>query len=321
MNSCSSNGFVKCWHRISRMFRLVELTGDLAPDMRAVASADVIITTPEKWDGVSRSWHTRGYVRQVALLIIDEIHLLGEKYVCRTSRQASSFLWKVHLVSHDITPWICQVKISFLCPFRFEFDSLRGLSLHLYFSRNLSQKCLTAFYTFLFRCRERSWHVDLHLVRGHDMLTFITGQDRGPVLEVIVSRTNFISSQTEKPVRIVGLSTALANARDLADWLGINQVSVVFLRYVFAPIFYNSTCFFRWVCLISGHPFARFPWRSILRVLPGGTTVRGWPQWTNHAFRVSIFSFSLFVMESRHTRADCYDVTYLSRVANFSYFC
>lgn len=50
------------------------------------------------------------------------------------------------------------------------------------------------------------------------------GDERGPVLEVIVSRTNFISSHTEKPVRVVGLSTALANAKDLADWLNINQV-------------------------------------------------------------------------------------------------
>ena len=43
------------------------------------------------------------------------------------------------------------------------------------------------------------------------------------MLEVIVSRTNFISSHTELAVRIVGLSTALANARDLADWLGIGN--------------------------------------------------------------------------------------------------
>ncbi len=50
------------------------------------------------------------------------------------------------------------------------------------------------------------------------------GNDRGPVLEVIVSRTNFISSHTERKVRVIGLSTALANARDLADWLGIGQV-------------------------------------------------------------------------------------------------
>ena len=45
------------------------------------------------------------------------------------------------------------------------------------------------------------------------------GEDRGPVLEVIVSRTNFIVSHTEKDIRIVGLSTALANALDLAIWL------------------------------------------------------------------------------------------------------
>ena len=51
-----------------------------------------------------------------------------------------------------------------------------------------------------------------------------TGNERGPVLEVIVSRTNFISSHTAMKVRVVGLSTALANARDLADWLGIKEV-------------------------------------------------------------------------------------------------
>lgn len=50
------------------------------------------------------------------------------------------------------------------------------------------------------------------------------GEDRGPVLEVIVSRTNFITSHTGRKLRIIGLSTALANARDLADWLGIDSV-------------------------------------------------------------------------------------------------
>lgn len=55
------------------------------------------------------------------------------------------------------------------------------------------------------------------------------GDERGPVLEVIVSRTNFISSHTSKKVRVVGLSTALANARDLADWLGIKEVCLLLL--------------------------------------------------------------------------------------------
>ena len=29
--------------------RVVELTGDVTPDMKMVAEADVIVTTPEKW--------------------------------------------------------------------------------------------------------------------------------------------------------------------------------------------------------------------------------------------------------------------------------
>jgi len=36
--------------------KVVELTGDVTPDVRAIKEASVIITTPEKWDGVSRSW-------------------------------------------------------------------------------------------------------------------------------------------------------------------------------------------------------------------------------------------------------------------------
>uniref|UniRef100_A0A5F9D635 Activating signal cointegrator 1 complex subunit 3 n=1 Tax=Oryctolagus cuniculus TaxID=9986 RepID=A0A5F9D635_RABIT len=118
--------------------KVIELTGDVTPDMKSIAKADLIVTTPEKWDGVSRSWQNRSYVQQVTILIIDEIHLLGE--------------------------------------------------------------------------------------------------ERGPVLEVIVSRTNFISSHTEKPVRIVGLSTALANARDLADWLNIKQMGLFNFRPSVRPV-------------------------------------------------------------------------------------
>lgn len=111
--------------------RVIELTGDVTPDSRSISQADVIVTTPEKWDGISRSWQTRNYVKAVKLLVIDEIHLLGD--------------------------------------------------------------------------------------------------DRGPVLEVIVSRSNFISSHTESKVRVVGLSTALANAQDLADWLGIGTVGLYWI--------------------------------------------------------------------------------------------
>lgn len=38
-----------------------------------------------------------------------------------------------------------------------------------------------------------------------------------------MSRMRYISAQTDLPIRFLGLSTALANAADLADWLGINK--------------------------------------------------------------------------------------------------
>lgn len=118
--------------------KLVELTGDYTPDIRALQTADVIICTPEKWDGISRSWQSRSYVRQVGLIVMDEIHLLGA--------------------------------------------------------------------------------------------------DRGPTLEVIVSRTNYIGSKTKEPVRIVGLSTALANADDLGKWLGIHGIGVFNFKPSVRPI-------------------------------------------------------------------------------------
>ena len=57
---------------------VLELTGDCTPDLAALKDADLLITTPEKWDGLSRNWQHRSYVSDVALVIIDEIHLLGQ---------------------------------------------------------------------------------------------------------------------------------------------------------------------------------------------------------------------------------------------------
>lgn len=45
---------------------MVELTGDYTPDLRALLGADIIIATPEKWDGISRQWQTRGYAKKVS---------------------------------------------------------------------------------------------------------------------------------------------------------------------------------------------------------------------------------------------------------------
>ena len=103
---------------------VIELTGDFTPDLEILLKSDILITTPEKWDGISRNWHHRSYVKKVNLIIIDEIHLLG--------------------------------------------------------------------------------------------------LDRGPIIEVIVSRMRYMCHKLKTPVRFIGLSTALANCLDVADWLGID---------------------------------------------------------------------------------------------------
>lgn len=43
------------------------VAGDHTPDLAALLAADVIVATPEKWDGISRNWQTRGYVKKVGL--------------------------------------------------------------------------------------------------------------------------------------------------------------------------------------------------------------------------------------------------------------
>lgn len=123
------NDWRKKWEFLDK--RVIEMTGDSSPDPTDFhGSVNVIITTPEKWDGLSRQWRHRNYITAVSLVVIDEIHLLGS--------------------------------------------------------------------------------------------------ERGPILEMIVSRMNYISFNTGRPIRIVGLSTALANATDLAAWLNVHPTAGLF---------------------------------------------------------------------------------------------
>ncbi|PSR79468.1 hypothetical protein BD289DRAFT_455819 [Coniella lustricola] len=57
-----------------------ELTGDTSrAEMRNVREAKIIVTTPEKWDSVTRSWADhRKLLDLVGLLLIDEVHILKE---------------------------------------------------------------------------------------------------------------------------------------------------------------------------------------------------------------------------------------------------
>ncbi|KAF2003593.1 ATP-dependent DNA helicase MER3 [Amniculicola lignicola CBS 123094] len=58
----------------------VELTGDSdSMDLKNVQTANIIVTTPEKWDSITRKWrdHER-LMRLVKLFLIDEVHILKE---------------------------------------------------------------------------------------------------------------------------------------------------------------------------------------------------------------------------------------------------
>ncbi|XP_008218414.1 PREDICTED: DExH-box ATP-dependent RNA helicase DExH12-like [Prunus mume] len=105
--------------------RVELLTGETGTDAKLLEKGQIIISTPEKWDALSRRWKQRKPVQQVSLFIIDELHLIG-------------------------------------------------------------------------------------------------GQG-GPILEVIVSRMRYIASLSENKIRIVALSTSLANAKDLGEWIGASS--------------------------------------------------------------------------------------------------
>ena len=109
---------------------VAELTGDRQLTKQQIAETQIIVTTPEKWDVITRKAMDLSYTNLVRLICIDEIHLL-----------------------HD---------------------------------------------------------------------------DRGPVLESIVSRTIRRTEQTGDPLRIVGLSATLPNYRDVANFLRVDPEKGMF---------------------------------------------------------------------------------------------
>lgn len=110
--------------------KVSELTGDRQLTKQQIADTQIIVTTPEKWDVITRKATDTSYTNLVRLIVIDEIHLL-----------------------HD---------------------------------------------------------------------------DRGPVLESIVSRTIRKIEQTGDHVRLVGLSATLPNYRDVASFLRVDSIKGLF---------------------------------------------------------------------------------------------
>jgi pre-mRNA-splicing helicase BRR2 len=59
--------------------KVVELTGESATDLKLLEKGQIIISTPEKWDALSRRWKQHKLVQQVSLFIVDELHLIGRE--------------------------------------------------------------------------------------------------------------------------------------------------------------------------------------------------------------------------------------------------
>ena len=57
-------------------FRVSELVGETTSDVKILEDSHIVITTPEKWDLMSRRWKTRKSVQEVRLFVVDELHLL-----------------------------------------------------------------------------------------------------------------------------------------------------------------------------------------------------------------------------------------------------
>ncbi|XP_063535997.1 probable ATP-dependent DNA helicase HFM1 [Cydia strobilella] len=58
----------------------IEVTGDTEVDFSQLSPYRVIITTPEKWDMLTRRWRDhRGLVEMIKLFLIDEVHILNDE--------------------------------------------------------------------------------------------------------------------------------------------------------------------------------------------------------------------------------------------------
>lgn len=55
-----------------------ELTGDVSLSKAEIEDTQIIVTTPEKWDVITRKGGERAYTQLVKLVIIDEVHLLHD---------------------------------------------------------------------------------------------------------------------------------------------------------------------------------------------------------------------------------------------------
>ena len=130
MDPLADNTYADWHNRFSSLgLKVVILTGETGTDLKLLAKGNIIISSPEKWDVLSRRWKQRRNVQNVQLFIVDELQLLGGEngpvleIVCSRMRYISSQLDSpvrvVALASslancRDVSQWLgCSPNCTF----------------------------------------------------------------------------------------------------------------------------------------------------------------------------------------------------------------
>ncbi|KAF1321526.1 Activating signal cointegrator 1 complex subunit 3, partial [Globisporangium splendens] len=112
MKALAQEVVTKFGQRLSSLkLKVAELTGDMQLTKKEIEQTHVIVTTPEKWDVITRKSSTQqALLSQVKLLIIDEVHLLAdergpviETIVARTLRRVESTQSMIRIVGLSAT--------------------------------------------------------------------------------------------------------------------------------------------------------------------------------------------------------------------------
>lgn len=106
MNFAACQVFVD-WHQKFQDIlnkKVVLLTGETSTDLKLLGKGDIIVSTPDKWDILSRRWKQRKNVQNVSLFIVDEAHLIGgengvnmSSYFCTHTHQCVFFTYDAHV--------------------------------------------------------------------------------------------------------------------------------------------------------------------------------------------------------------------------------
>lgn len=91
--------YEKFQDRLSK--KVVLLTGETSTDLKLLGKGNIIISTPEKWDILSRRWKQRKNVQNINLFVVDEVHLIGGENGVRLAGLAA-----------EGRGWACSVAVA-----------------------------------------------------------------------------------------------------------------------------------------------------------------------------------------------------------------